>query len=105
MFLKFKPKQNHIMEQYLLPLIFILAGIIYGLGIWLHDRPMMFFAGFLLVLLGIYLPINGFYGLENEFLLLSVTIIICGLGVYILGYNSYQWIMEGWGSESSGSEN
>ena len=55
-----------------------------GLGFWKHEGVFIMIAGILSMIIGINIFINGFPNLTNDFLRNGMTLIMWGIGAYLI---------------------
>ncbi len=68
------------------------------LGFWKHEGIFLMIAGILAMLLGINIFVNGFPNLTNDFLRNGITLIVWGIGAYLIMLPGMEFF-ENWGEE------
>ncbi len=88
-------------NRYFLYVISLLAFfIMLGIGYYIEDETFLILAGMLSIVVAINLFINGFPGLNNEFLQNAVIIVLVSVGFYYVLVPSIE-LIESWRSDSS----
>jgi hypothetical protein len=82
-------------DQFILPVFLIVVAFLVVMGKMIQDIAFPILAGYILLLLAIYLAINGFWNLENSFLLTSFVMILAGLGGYMIISSGFKLVMGG----------
>jgi len=71
-------------QYYLYVVILIIFFILVGLGHYLDEGVFTMMAGILAMIIGINIFTNGFPNLVNDFLRNSITVVIWGIGAYLI---------------------
>lgn len=71
-------------QYYLYVVVLMIFFILVGLGYWKGEGIFVMMAGMLAMIIGIVIYIYGFPNLTNEFLKNSITVVIWGVGAYLI---------------------
>ncbi len=77
-------EEDRFQQYYLYVAAFIILLSLIGLGFWKHDGTLMTIAGMFAMIIGINIFVNGFPNLTNTFLRNGVTLIMWGIGAYLV---------------------
>ncbi len=77
-------EEDRFQQYYLYVAAFIVLLSLVGLGFWKHDGTLMTIAGMWAMIIGINIFINGFPNLTNTFLRNGMTLIMWGIGAYLI---------------------
>ena len=85
-------------QYYLYVVILIIFFILVGIGYWKQIGELVIIAGMIAIGVGINIFTNGFPNLVNEFLRNFASVILWGVGVYLLFAPAMEFF-ESWGSK------
>ena len=77
-------EEDRFQQYYLYVTAFIILLSLIGLGFLKHDGTLMTIAGMFAMIIGINIFVNGFPNLTNTFLRNGVTLIMWGIGAYLV---------------------
>ncbi len=77
-------EEDRFQQYYLYVASFIVLLILVGLGFWKHEGVFLMIAGMFAMIIGINIFINGFPNLTNTFLRNGITLIVWGIGAYLI---------------------
>ncbi len=77
-------QEDRFQQYYLYVAAFIVLLTLVGLGFWKHDGTLMTIAGMWAMIIGINIFVNGFPNLTNTFLRNGMTLIVWGIGAYLI---------------------
>ncbi len=77
-------EEDRFQQYYLYVAAFIILLSLIGLGFLKHDGTLMTIAGMFAMIIGINIFVNGFPNLTNTFLRNGVTLIMWGIGAYLV---------------------
>ena len=77
-------EEDRFQQYYLYVSAFIVLLSLVGLGFWKHDGTFMTIAGMFAMIIGINIFVNGFPNLTNTFLRNGITLIMWGIGAYLI---------------------
>lgn len=89
-------EEDRFQQYYLYVAAFIILLSLIGLGFWKHDGTFMTIAGMFAMIIGINIFVNGFPNLTNTFLRNGVTLIMWGIGAYLVMLPGMEFF-ENWG--------
>ena len=77
-------EEDRFQQYYLYVAAFIVLLILVGLGFWKHEGIFLMIAGILAMIIGINIFVNGFPNLTNTFLRNGITLVVWGIGTYLI---------------------
>ncbi len=77
-------EEDKFQQYYLYVAVLIVFFILVGLGYFLEEGVFTMIAGMLAMIIGINIFVNGFPNLTNDFLRNSITVVIWGVGAYLI---------------------
>ncbi len=77
-------EEDDFQQYYLYVAVLIVFFILVGLGYFLNEGVFTMIAGILAIIIGINIFNNGFPNLVNDFLRNSITVVIWGVGAYLI---------------------
>ena len=85
-------------QYYLYVVVLVIFFILVGIGYWKEIGELVMIAGIMAIGVGINIFTNGFPNLTNEFLRNFASVILWGVGVYLLFAPAMEFF-ENWGSK------
>ncbi|KKN11188.1 hypothetical protein LCGC14_1028920 [marine sediment metagenome] len=91
-------EEDRFQQYYLYIAAFIVLLTLVGLGFWKHEGIFIMIAGILAMIIAINIFVNGFPNLTNEFLRNGMTLIVWGIGAYLIMLPGMEFF-ENWGND------